>query len=177
MMVRQQVTKSYHRHHLCMQILTSYQHHIIIMPSSHWHPHQSIISNDITSTQFDNVCHNHHLCMVILWSSYYHRILSLQAIPASTLPYSQHEPRDWDIPRGLLYSLTLITTIGHHHDVCGDDDGDDDDDDDGTSLVITNQKSKLRNDLRKRLRRRRVRTWASCKSHLPRGERSLCLTP
>ena len=35
-----------------------------------------------------------------------------QAIPASTLPYSQHEPRDWDIPRGLLYSLTLITTIG-----------------------------------------------------------------
>jgi len=35
-----------------------------------------------------------------------------QAMPASTLPYSQHEPRDWDIPRGLLYSLTLITTIG-----------------------------------------------------------------
>lgn len=35
-----------------------------------------------------------------------------QAVPASTLPYSQHEPRDWDIPRGLLYSLALITTIG-----------------------------------------------------------------
>ena len=43
-------------------------------------------------------------------------------MPASTLPYSQHEPRDWDIPRGLLYSLTLITTIG-------EDDGNDEDDD------------------------------------------------
>ena len=31
---------------------------------------------------------------------------------APTLPYSQHAPKDWDIPRGLLYSLTLITTIG-----------------------------------------------------------------
>ena len=31
---------------------------------------------------------------------------------APALPYSQHAPKDWDLPRGLLYSLTLITTIG-----------------------------------------------------------------
>ena len=32
--------------------------------------------------------------------------------PGQTLPYSQHQPRDWDLARGLLYSLTLITTVG-----------------------------------------------------------------
>jgi hypothetical protein len=32
--------------------------------------------------------------------------------PGHTLPYSQHQPRDWDLARGLLYSLSLVTTIG-----------------------------------------------------------------
>ena len=54
--------------------------------------------------------------MIIIYDHHtpHKKSLSLQAVPASTLPYSQHEPRDWDIPRGLLYSLALITTIGSY---------------------------------------------------------------
>ena len=53
------------------------------------------------------------MVIIIFYNDHYEKnAWHLQAIPASTLPYSQHEPRDWDIPRGLLYSLTLITTIG-----------------------------------------------------------------
>lgn len=36
-------------------------------------------------------------------------------VQGQTLPYSQHEPRDWDLARGLLYSITLVTTIGRTH--------------------------------------------------------------
>ena len=85
MMVRQQVTSSY----------LSYDHYMIHIWSSYIYDYHHMI-----------VIYDHH--------TPHQKSLSLQAVPASTLPYSQHEPRDWDIPRGLLYSLALITTIGSY---------------------------------------------------------------